>query len=394
VSLPLFAALVSTASTSSAAVPAPPPVVTDPGPDFELSFDIGKGFVVEKKDFARLELRVRGMFLYTLEAADETEHSFQVRRARFVTSGYVFGKENAYKMELALSPRDVSTTDGVVTTSPLLDLFFRFTYLRDLAIQVGQYKVPYNRERVVSSGDLEMVDRSIANAEFNLERDIGFDLRSKDFLGLDLFRYYAGIYVGEGRNTFALDDFGLMYLVRVEVLPLGLFDDYRHGDLGRSPTPKLSIGLSYAYLDNGKRNQGINGKVPADGGVTDFHNAEADVLFFWQGLSVMGELFFRDGARNIPAGAPEVELARDGYGFMIEPGYVVPVIPLQIVTRFSRVAPLGTSSLARASEAGAGLNYYFVDHAMKLQADVFHLWEGTDFSAGEDRFRLQLQAAF
>ena len=47
-----------------------------------------------------------------------------------------------------------------------------------------------------------MVDRSIVNGEFNLDRDVGLDILSKKFLGTDKLRYYAGIYMGEGHSSY------------------------------------------------------------------------------------------------------------------------------------------------------------------------------------------------
>ena len=37
----------------------------------------------------------------------------------------------------------------------------------------GQTKLPGNRERVYSSQELQFVDRSLVNARFNLDRDVG-----------------------------------------------------------------------------------------------------------------------------------------------------------------------------------------------------------------------------
>lgn len=39
------------------------------------------------------------------------------------------------------------------------------------------------------------------NAEFNLDRGLGFDLRSSNLAGLNSFKYYVGLYIGEGRNA-------------------------------------------------------------------------------------------------------------------------------------------------------------------------------------------------
>ena len=126
--------------------------------------------------------RLRAQQRYTLIDNEEgVSHGFQLRRARLMFKGNVFGEHNSYKFELAVSPKDMGLKpEGTISKSPLLDWYFHFSQIRDLNLRMGQYKVPYSRQRVVSSGNLQMVDRSLANGEFNLDRDVGMDIRSKD----------------------------------------------------------------------------------------------------------------------------------------------------------------------------------------------------------------------
>jgi hypothetical protein len=215
----------------------------------------GKGFELKTADgdFS-LTTKLRAQVLYSTESSEEAglvqvSEGLQIRRARVAFSGNIFGKHNKYKMELAVSPRDEGVGASGVMLTPLLDWNMTFDYLPAATLVVGQYKVPYSRQRVISSGSLQFVDRSIVQGEFNLDRDIGLDIRSSDPL-FDLFRYYAGVYIGEGRGAFELTQPGLMYLGRVEVLPFGEFADYVEADFERSLKPRLSVGVAYAYLDN------------------------------------------------------------------------------------------------------------------------------------------------
>ena len=262
--------------------------------DSPAYFKPGTGLVLQSKNklfmiAPRLRVQLRETVDVVSEVGEprEVEQSFQLRRARVQFKGHVFGEHNKYKLELAFSPRDLGMRDGVVTRSPLLTWYVEFDYLRDLTVRAGQYKIPYSRQRVISSGDLELVDRSLANGEFNLDRDIGLDIRSNDLFGLGgRLRYYAGLYVGEGRDHYeneslVADDAqagGLMYLARLEVLPMGDFKDYSEVDFKRSPKPRLSLGAAYAFLDEAKGTRGILGSAPEDGGTTDYHNFTADML--------------------------------------------------------------------------------------------------------------------
>jgi len=370
-------------------------------------FRPGKGLEIKTAD-GRFSIitRLRVQFLYdyfrNYAEGNGDVQDFQLRRARLQFGGTMWSKHNKYKVEFAFSPRDSSlqpltseVAPNVVQTTPLLSWYMHFDYLRDATLRVGQYKIPYSRERVISSGNLQMIDRSLANAEFTLDRDIGFDIRSKDFLGLDMFKYYLGVYSGEGRNasnkTVGAGDLGLMYLARFEFLPLGIFkDDYSSGDFARSK-PRLSFGATYSYLDNVARNKGIIGKTTlfpenVDASVNS-KNASADVFFKMYGFSLHSEWFWREFT-NITEG-------RNGWGAMLELGYIFPRSGLGIATRYGIIENNGSiTNLNKKNEVGFALSYYFAHHNLKIQADVFRIYEPLKLKAGNDRIRIQMQTAF
>ncbi len=379
----------------------------------KVAFKSGRGLVVTSADGNNeLGIGVRVQVLSTIEHAsgDETTQGIQLRRARLGSSGHILTRNLKYKLEIAISPRDVNTRDGLPQTSPLFDFYVDYQRFRDFNLRVGQYKVPFDRQRIISSGKLQLVDRAITDAEFTLERDIGLDLHSDDFLGLGLFRYYLGIYPGEGRNAFEQGDFGLFYLARAEIMPFGLFDDYSETDFDRTG-PRLSIGAAYALLDDAPRDHGILGAAPADGGTTDIQVATADVMGKAYGLSVLSEFFWRNSRRNPgpltdAQGAPlldqdgaplEVTPSRDGAGLLLQAGYLLPAWPLEIAARYSVLD--GTDrpnrdGLTRLEEFAGGLSYYFAEHTVKLQTDFTSLALNGDYSNATSRLRVQLQAGF
>lgn len=385
-------------------------IMADAAVDTEkVKFKAGKGLSFQSKDkrFA-MQIRLRAQMLYTLlndAGGGTTEHGLTIRRARLVFGGNFFGEHIKYKTEFGLSPRDMNFRDGAPSQSPIFDWYFEFDKLESLTFRVGQYKVPYSRQRVVSSGDLQMVDRSIANGEFNLDRDVGFDFRSKDFLGWGKLRYYAGVYLGEGRDPFETDDFKLFYLGRIEVLPLGLFEDYSEADFERSTKPKLSLGAAYAFVDGAKRNRGILGSTPSDGGTTDYHNVTADLVFKIAGFSATGEFFYRHGQRDfgtatetddmgneVPA---PLEASRNGVGWFGQAAFLIPRTSLELASRYGQIRRLGSASgVPVEDELGGALSYYFARHPLKLQLDYFHLWADERLRQGRNQIRLQLQASF
>ncbi|MHB9154632.1 MAG: porin [Endomicrobiales bacterium] len=63
-----------------------------------------------------------------------------------------------------------------------------------LRVRVGQFKVPYSRERLVDLADLQFADRSINTLGFNVGRDVGFAVHGSkgDMLGA------FGVFTGGG----------------------------------------------------------------------------------------------------------------------------------------------------------------------------------------------------
>ncbi len=405
----VHAQAVAAASASREPLPIGGPLSAPP----RVTFKPGRGVVVTAADGANeLALGVRVQFLSTVEHSrgTETVQSFQVRRARLSSSGHIVRPALKYKLEVALSPRDVNTRDSVPQTSPLFDFYIDLQQLRDLSLRIGQYKVPFDRQRIISSAKLQFVDRAVTDAEFTLERDIGLDLHSDDLLGLGLFRYYLGIYPGQGRNSFEVGDLGLLYLARAEVMPFGLFDDYSETDFERTGL-RVSLGAAYALLDDAPRDHGILGAAPADGGTTDMQVATADLMLKLAGFSALSEVFWRDSRRNpgplvdaagVPLlnddGAPlGVAPSRDGVGFLIQGGYLLPRTPLEVVARYTILDGSNRpnrDALARLEEFAGGLNYYFAQHPLKLQADYTQLAQNGDYAGSLGRIRVQLQAGF
>lgn len=366
-----------------------------------LEYAPGKGLKIVSADgqFA-IALKVRAQILQTTELPDGGDPTLglEIRRARLSVSGHLLGPKFKYKLELAFAPRDVGITgstapilsnrDTVPTRVPLLDWYVDITHVRDLNLRAGQYKLSFSRQRVASSGSLHLVDRSDVNSEFNLDRDIGLELHSDDFLGLGHLRYALGVSIGEGHSAFRFDDSGVLFLTRVEFHPLGFFDDAFISDLARTESPRFAVSGAYAFLKDGKGDRGILGRAPADGGTTDFHHATADILAKWQGAALLIEGHFRGGDRN----SPSLDPTRDGMGWFAQAGYLLPSVDVEFVGRYGQIRPIGDdSALGESHELVAGVNWFLDGHRLKLQADFTHVWSD-GFGDGDDSVRVQLEA--
>lgn len=370
--------------------------------DGPLKFTPGKGLEVKSKDGRySLSLSLRTGFMYSgrRQAGAAYDHAFEIRRLRLVFSGNVFSKSIKYFVQLAVAPRELNFVDGTARSGPLLDNYVVFDRLRDANLRIGLYRVMYTRERNIADINPLLIDRSLANAEFNVDRDIGLDVRSEDIGGLGKLRYYAGVFMGDGRDQNRFSDPGLMYTARVDFLPFGLFDDYEASDQTRLRRPRLSLGFAYAFNDRARNNRGVLGSPPADGGTTNYHNLTTDMMFKWAGFSLEAAFLWREGRRNPghavdDMGAPlPVEAARNGHGWMTQAAFLIPRTGLEPALRTSGIRGLGLTSMPDRNELGGGLNYYFAGHNLKLQLDYFRTWDRGAADLAGDLVRLQLQVA-
>jgi phosphate-selective porin OprO/OprP len=289
--------------------------------------------------------------------------------------------------------------DGVVHGTPVYDAYLQFEQLRDLTLRIGQYRVMYTRERNIADVNPLLIDRSLANGEFNVDRDIGLDIRSEDLGGVQKLKYYAGVFMGEGRDYNRASDAGFMYVGRFDVLPLGLFDDYDASDLWRLQKLRVSFGIAYAYNDRAKKDRGVLGAAPADGGTTNYQNATTDVMIKYAGWSLEGGYMWRQGKRNPGSAVDETGMpiaavaARNGHGWLVQTAMLIPRTRVEPALRYSGYRGIGVTSMPDRDEVGGGLNYYFFGHNLKLQVDYFRSFAPGQVSVGADLLRVQIQAA-
>jgi len=334
--------------------------------------------------------------------AQDPTIDFLARRLRLVLRGTFITSSLEYYVQFGFAPRDMES-DNLI---PLRDAQIAYTGLRDLSIRVGVMKVPFSRERVISSSSLQLVDRSIVNAELTLDRDNGIQLYSNDLFGLGGYLgYQLGVFTGDGRLR-ANGDAGLLYVGRVQVQPFGRFEDaYSEVDFTREERPRLSIGIGAAYNDATPRQRSTNGGRYELGGI-DYMHAEADLIFKYAGFSLQSEVLWRqtDGPQTrtgVIDGMMVTERARDALGWFVQAGYLFDFAPIELAARFADIFPLGPQSAStRQREITVGFNWYPMRHDLKLQLDASYLGDesiasdGTRTPTEELRARLQVQAYF
>lgn len=340
----------------------------------------------------------------TWEDGQSNEANFLVRRARLKFDGFAFSPKLEYKMELGLSNRDQSGVSAFTSNSPLLvmDAVVKWHFAKNFELWVGQTKLPGNRERVISSGNLQMVDRSLLNSSFNIDRDIGFQLRhrfnlSETFVVKEIF----SLAQGEGRNITTGNLGGHEYTGRVELFPFGEFEsegDYSGGDLKREETPKLSIAVAYDHNNNAVKNRGNQGSyMTNDVGFyeTNINTFFVDAMFNYNGFSLMAEYADRTAkdpiAKNSNGTLTGAEV-QVGKGLNLQTGYLFKN-NWEVSARYTNIeldnAITGENP---ESQYTLGLSKYLVGHKLKVQTDISHL-EVTNGN-NELMYRLQFDIHF
>jgi hypothetical protein len=313
---------------------------------------------------------------------ESPEHNFIVRRARLKFNGFAYSPKLKYKIELGLSNRDVSGANEFNRNTPriILDAVIMWEFAENFELWAGQTKLPGNVERVVSSANLQLVDRSLLNSRFNIDRDLGIQLRHKSNLGGNfLMREKFAISQGEGRNVTEGNIGGLQYTGRLEFLPFGEFKskgDYVQADLKREATPKLMVGATYNFNQDAVRERSGLGSYMylSDGTLyeTDQTTIFIDAMFKYQGFSFMAEYANRDAANAIAIdldGTPTGDVVLTGDALNLQAGYLFKS-NYEIAGRFTTVNyDMVTGSLPQEQYTLGG-SKYIVGHKLKVQSDI------------------------
>lgn len=346
----------------------------------------------------RFQVRSVSSWDYTGDQFGSPEHNFIVRRARLKFDGYAYSKKLVYKIELGLSNRDISGANQFNRNTPryILDAVLKWNFSGNWELWAGQTKLPGNVERVVSSGNLQLIDRSLLNSRFNIDRDLGIQLRHKTNLGGDfLMREKLSLSQGEGRNVTEGNEGGLQYTARLEFLPLGTFKskgDYSQSDLKREEKPKLMVGFTYNFNEDAVRERGFAGDymLRSDGSLyeTDQTTIFADAMFKYNGFSFMGEYAKRTADDEIATdvdGTPTGDIVVTGNALNLQAGYLFKS-NYEIAGRFTSTDYESVTNRAPERQYTLGLNKFIVGHKLKVQSDLSY----TTLDGNEDNITFRL----
>jgi phosphate-selective porin OprO/OprP len=351
----------------------------------------GKGvinFIAKDSSFSvkfapRIQSRYQSQWDYSGEDYDEAELNFLVRRARLKFGGFAFTPKLKYKIELGLSNRDLSGASVYNRNTPryILDAVVMWNFHENFELWAGQTKLPGNIERVVSSANLQLIDRSILNSKFNIDRDMGVQLRHKIKLGGNwITREKFSVSQGEGRNITEGNIGGLQYTSRLELLPFGEFSsngDYSQGDLKREKTIKAMFGFTYDINKNAVKNRSNMGSYMTrlDGGFfeTDITTVFLDGVIKYYGFAITGEYANRNADTIEALEADGITktgaVVGAGSAFNFQGSYLFKN-NVEMTIRYTKVDFQEVTRLSDLKQITYGISKYVMGHSLKIQADL------------------------
>ena len=352
-------------------------------PSFKAWYDRGFNFSMNDNDFF---LKIRGRFAarftqryrneayrdsgdsknfpellgvfgdYRAARSGEEASTFNLRTARIYFMGHLFNPDFKYYIQLAGETAENAQAPGALS---VFDMNVTSTHIPWLNVQVGEYKVDFNRSQINSTASMQFANRALAMDAFTANglnrRDVGITIMNDE--EVYPVNYYLGVFNGAGPLVNRFAQFSseepttgcpggqtggnpfpspagcpvnqrslnanlrsnvnqLMYVARLQANLMGRAG-YGEGDMAYSETPQMVVGGAYAYnpsIDTSTNNAFVgidlanlsvrrqlaalgNGRMLGQG-VVDFSTWTLDYAFKYRGFSLQAEYWFRNVIRH------------------------------------------------------------------------------------------------
>jgi len=296
----------------------------------------------------------------------------RIRRLRMRVDGFIINRKLSYSIQLSFARADTDF-ENTGFANIIRDAVVFYQIHKKFYVAFGQNKLPGNRQRVNSSGQLQFADRSIVNATFNLDRDFGLKAYYNTMVGKMGFILKGAVSTGDGRSVNFTDN-GLAYTLRAELLPMGLFTnegDYSEGDLEREPKPKLAFGVGYSFNSKALRTGGQLGRDLY--AARDISTIYADALFKYKGFAFATEFMSRDAQSPITYNEDSTltRFVYKGFGLNAQTSYLFRK-NYELAVRYSLLSPnKEIQHLERQTDViEIGGTKYLNKHRIKVQLNV------------------------
>jgi phosphate-selective porin OprO/OprP len=356
-------------------------------------YSFGKGIGITSPDSLfqlNIRFRMQNRVTYIKEEAENGAYDGQIRRLRLRFDGYVGNPKLLYAIQLSFAPGDVGEIKDGENINIIRDAVVFYRPNNHWNISFGQTKLPGNRQRVNSSGGLQLTDRTINNAKFTIDRDFGFQVHNlNEFKDKFSYNFKAALSGGEGRNQTGKADDGIAVTGKVEVLPFGAFakdGTYFEGDIQREKKPKLMLSGAFQQNNHAQRTQGQLGNDLFER--RTMKSVLLDAMFKYNGWAAMMSFMSRTTTENAitfnPEDLTESNYAFVGNGFDYQLSYNTRS-NYEFIGRYS-IQKVGDDIKAltpNTKEYSVGVTKYIWEHSFKLQSEL--TFDTLDFNDGTSK---------
>lgn len=366
-------------------------------------YNYGKGLGITSPDSLfqlNIRFRMQNRVTYIENEDEESAYAGEIRRLRLRFDGYVGDPRFLYVIQLSFAPGDVGEIYEGENINIIRDAAVFYRPNKHWSFLFGQTKLPGNRQRVNSSGALQLTDRSINNARFNIDRDFGFQAyylnENKEKFS---YNVKTAVSTGEGRNWTKTADNGVAFTGKLELMPLGSFKKDGtnfEGDIAREEKPKLLLSGAFHQNNLARRTQGQLGFDLYE--QRTMKSVLLDAMLKYNGWSLMSSYMSRDAENPItynPDDITEFNYVFTGNGMDYQLSYVFPT-NYEIIGRFStqKVHEDIQMYTPDTKQYSIGLTKYLWEHAFKLQGEVtmseLNYFDGSNKQNWYVRFQLEI----
>lgn len=376
--------------------------------DLKLSalpyYSYGKGLGLTSPDSLfqlNIRFRMQNRVTYINEEGENAAYDGQIRRLRLRFDGYVGHPKFLYAIQLSFAPGDVGEIKEGENINIIRDAVVFYRPNKNWNIGFGQTKLPGNRQRVNSSGGLQLTDRSINNAKFTIDRDFGFQVHNlNEFMDKFSYNFKTAVSTGEGRNVTDKADDGVAVTGKAEFFPFGAFTKdgtYFEGDVIREKKPKLMLSGAFQQNNHARRTQGQLGNDLFE--QRTMKSVLLDAMFKYNGWAAMTSYMSRTTNKNAitfnPDDATDFNYAFTGSGFDYQLSYNFPT-NYEIIGRFStqKVGDDIKELTPNTKQYSLGVTKYIWEHTFKLQTeltfDTLDYFDGTTKNNWYLRFQVEI----
>lgn len=352
--------------------------------DLKLSalpyYSFGKGVGLTSPDSLfqfNIRFRMQNRVTYIDNEGENPAYDGQIRRLRLRFDGFVGNPKFLYAIQLSFAPGDVGEIKEGENINIIRDAVVFYRPNKHWNIGFGQTKLPGNRQRVNSSGGLQLTDRSINNGKFTIDRDFGFQAHNmNEFKDKFSYNLKAAVSTGEGRNITGKADDGVAVTGKIELMPFGAFTKdgtYFEGDIVREQKPKLLLSGAFQQNNHARRTQGQLGNDLFEN--RTMKSVLLDGMVKYNGWAAMASYMSRSTNKNAvtfnPDDLTEKNYVFTGNGFDYQLSYNT-TSNYEFIGRYSiqKVHEDIKALAPNTKQYSVGVTKYIWEHTFKLQSEL------------------------